>query len=673
MSFDKSKSLLTVCDDLTQVKGNVSQFQAMVNNIISKAPTREEYEKLLKTIRLGEAPGETKQTIERLEQLITVLQTKVAVRLKELFLAGYLPLLTSLSKINFKSNIEDQFVSYFMDYNPVLPSNVVQDLRVLQGKKADHLTAPIDIISYPPTLPSINSTILLLRIMTDRSYRQPLDFIELASNDYNKSHNGRLVLRGRAIMQLCLVEVLEESYSRLLDEDIQFISHKLMAPIILTKFAFGYNLVDHLKYNVSVDADYEEKLQIIGNIFLAYMGGLKTEGYDLSDLKLFVKRLYEPVIADYMNKNDVLSKVALVELDLLFKLITNLLYLPRENIRYEIIQVESDPHVARILVDNEELGSGVSSVSFEEAKCRAAQDILNDHNRIRKIWEILKNNHTKNNITETTTTTTTIKTEKPETIMQIPIQQAPPTMNSHIGTPVVEQATANIASVNAGSPPMQNHTAAISPSLANATVRQTSPQFTMQPPSQQQQQQQPFAFAQPQRYPGVAYQTPFLQQQQPQPYVNSPMEYFHPMQQQNPHAQQATAHSPPPQLSQQPQPQSQAQPPSNGGPLYDQPSTSMNSEQIYVDQYGIPHLGTACKNVDTNARNDLYSKLGKAKIATPEYEDKISPEKVYHVLVLAKGIYLGGGYDLNKKLAAQKAAMCALANKVKLSELGLYS
>ena len=152
--------------------------------------------------------------------------------------------------------------------------------------------------------------------MTDRSYRQPLDFIELASNDYNKSHNGRLVLRGRAIMQLCLVEVLEESYPRLLDEDIQFISHKLMAPIILTKFAFGYNLVDHLKYNVSVDADYEEKLQIIGNIFLAYMGGLKTEGYDLSDLKLFVKRLYEPVIADYMNKNDVLSKVALVELDL---------------------------------------------------------------------------------------------------------------------------------------------------------------------------------------------------------------------------------------------------------------------------------------------------------------------------------------------------------------------
>lgn len=673
MSFDKSKSLLTVCDDLTQVKGNVSQFQAMVNNIISKAPTREEYEKLLKTIRLGEAPGETKQTIERLEQLITVLQTKIAVRLKELFLAGYLPLLTSLSKINFKSNIEDQFVSYFMDYNPVLPSNVVQDLRVLQGKKADSLTAPIDIISYPPTLPAINSTILLLRIMTDRSYRQPLDFIELSSNDYNKSHNGRLVLRGRAIMQLCLVEVLEESYPRLLDEDIQFISHKLMAPIILTKFAFGYNLVDHLKYNVSVDADYEEKLQIIGNIFLAYMGGLKTEGYDLSDLKLFVKRLYEPVIADYMNKNDVLSKVALVELDLLFKLITNLLYLPRENIRYEIIQVESDPHVARILVDNEELGSGVSSVSFEEAKCRAAQDILNDHNRIRKIWEILKNNHTKNNITETTTTTTTIKTEKPETIMQIPIQQAPPTMNSHIGTPVVEQATANIASVNAGSPPMQNHTAAISPSLANATVRQTSPQFTMQPPSQQQQQQQPFAFAQPQRYPGVAYQTPFLQQQQPQPYVNSPMEYFHPMQQQNPHAQQATAHSPPPQLSQQPQPQSQAQPPSNGGPLYDQPSTSMNSEQIYVDQYGIPHLGTACKNVDTNARNDLYSKLGKAKIATPEYEDKISPEKVYHVLVLAKGIYLGGGYDLNKKLAAQKAAMCALANKVKLSELGLYS
>ena len=119
----------------------------MVNNIISKAPTREEYEKLLKTIRLGEAPGETKQTIERLEQLITVLQTKVAVRLKELFLAGYLPLLTSLSKINFKSNIEDQFVSYFMDYNPVLPSNVVQDLRVLQGKRL--ITSRHLLISFP--------------------------------------------------------------------------------------------------------------------------------------------------------------------------------------------------------------------------------------------------------------------------------------------------------------------------------------------------------------------------------------------------------------------------------------------------------------------------------------------------------------------------------------------
>ena len=68
-------------------------------------------------------------------------------------------------------------------------------------------------------------------------------------------------------MQLCLVEVLEESYPRLLDEDIQFISHKLMAPIILTKFAFGYNLVDHLKYNVSVDADYEENCKSLAIYF----------------------------------------------------------------------------------------------------------------------------------------------------------------------------------------------------------------------------------------------------------------------------------------------------------------------------------------------------------------------------------------------------------------------
>lgn len=666
MSFDKTESLLTVCDDLTQVKGNVSQFQAMVNNIISKAPTREEYEKLLKIIRLGEAPGETVQTIERLEQLMTALQTKVAVRLKELYLGGYLPLLTSLSKINFKSNVEDQFVSYFLDYNPVLPSNVVQDLRVLQGKKSDTFTAPIDIISYPPTLPAISSTILLIRIMTDRSYRQPLDFIELSSSDYNKSHNGRLVLRGRAIMQLCLVEVLEESYPRLLDEDIQFISHKLMTPIILTKFAFGYNLVDHLKYNFSIDADYEEKLQIIGNIFLAYMGGLKTEGYDLNDLKLFVKRLYEPVIADYMNKNDVLSKVALVELDLLFKLVTNMLYLPRENIRYEIIQVESDPHVARILVDNEELGSGVSSVSFEEAKCRAAQDILNDQGRIMKIWEILKNNHMKNN-----TTKSVIKTENPETVMQIPIQQAPPTMSSHVGTPVVEHATE--------SPSIQNLTTTpISPSSANANTRQTPPQFAMQPPPSQ----QSFAFAQ-QHYPGVAYQTPFLQ---PQQYGGgAPIGYFHPMQQQHLHSQAAAAAAvtASPQLLQQhaqaqTQTQAQAQAPArsqvqppSSGPLYDQNATSKNGEQIYVDQYGIPHLGTGCKKVDTNAKNDLYSKLGKAKISTPQYEDKISPEKVYHVLVLVKGIYLGGGFDLNKKLAAQKAAMCALVNTPKLAEIGL--
>ncbi|KAG7664075.1 uncharacterized protein J8A68_002399 [[Candida] subhashii] len=631
MTTALSKPLLNICDDLHQVKGSVSQLQATFNSIVSKSPTIDEYRQWLTLLNSPNSilfQRESKSNIERFQQSVLSPQTKVGVRLRQLYDSGNLPLIQSLCKINFKSNNADKFLDHFLAYNPPIdPDNLIDN-----NNKGNILGS---YYSYPPALPTINNQPLLLRITTDKSYRQPSDFLESAeTHDFNKSHNSKLAIKGKSIMELVLIEVLDEMFPNLYDDDLIVIRHKLMASHILTKFSFGYNLVDHAKYNLSVNIDLDSKLDVIGNIFLSYIAGLSIEGYSMKDIKLWIKKLYEPIIQDTLYQYNPTASISLAELNLLFRSATNFYQIPKEEINYEIVQIGSDPYVAQVLVNGEPLGIGSSAISFEEAKNRAANDILNDKERIIKIIQMLYQNYETNS---------NGKQGLLENSMQLPIPPPPPglpgsTQSTNSPTPPVKP---NVASSperptqSANPNPPQGFPTSTYPDISPAIPPPPPPPTV--PPPQQQQQASPtinqsrklsFPTYQP---PGPMYNVPPIDNSQhapgPLPYGLAPLATF----------------------SQKPHPQP-PQPPS--------------------EEYTPPTIGSGIKaGVDANSKNELYAKLGPYHL-TPLYEYRHLGNE-FQANVKVNGIVLGIGYDSNKKIAGQKAAMCALTNHEILKSLGI--
>ncbi|KAI5968632.1 hypothetical protein CANMA_002067 [Candida margitis] len=393
---EEHKPLITVVEDLTSIKANVPQLQATFSNLIQKTPTRDQYE-YLSNLASSDAPGEATSTVEKMHTLVQTPQAQVSVRLRELYDMRKLPLLTAMSKIVFKSALVDQEreLGAFLDIMPTEEEDTVSKNELIDP---DVPKLSIDYFSYPPTLPGIGDKLLLIRIATDKSYRQPSDFIESTAEKYTNSHNAKLALRGRATMELILLGLLDEKFSNLYEKDLLTMRDRLMSLEVLAKFAFGYNLVDVMKYNLSVDADDETKMEVCANVFLAYIAGLQMVGYYLKDIKTWLKKLYQPLISDISASSIPLAKVAVIEFESLLKSITNVNRYPPNIVNYEIRQVNTDPFVAQVIVgdDREVVGVGVSSTSFNDARDRAALDIMDDQEKVVRIFTIIKHQYLRN-------------------------------------------------------------------------------------------------------------------------------------------------------------------------------------------------------------------------------------------------------------------------------------
>lgn len=194
------KSLLTVVEDLTRVRSDISQLQATFKKVMETTPNWEQYIYLLNLINSkGQNSGETFVAIEKLKSVIFLPQTKVAVRLKQLYELGKLPVLTALTEINFKANAQEeakqkQDILAFININPDDKSRAITNEEYTNP--ADWKS--IEYYSYPPTLPLIIDQLLLLRVSTDKSYRQLVDYVELTSERYTNTHNAKLIIQGRA-------------------------------------------------------------------------------------------------------------------------------------------------------------------------------------------------------------------------------------------------------------------------------------------------------------------------------------------------------------------------------------------------------------------------------------------------------------------------------------------
>lgn len=379
------KDLLTWCDDLHQVKGNISQLQATLNQVLTKAPSLEQY-KTLSTYLDNPNKADAAGILDKTRNFLGSSQLKVAVRMKFLYDQGLLPFLLALTQINFKSLKSDKFVGYLLDYTP--PKDVGSNLaKVLKQRVSS--TKQVNIESYPPVLPPISNQSLLNKILTDKSFRQPSDFLELDdANDFNRSHNAKLSLRGKSLLEFALIEILDEELPDIHEDDLYYLRHKMVSTSILAKLAFGYNLVDSYKFNFSSEMNVDDKLAKLSNIFLAYIGGLALDGYSVGEIKVWIAKLYHPIIQDFNDNNDPLkplNKLALIELSFLFKQATSLYYTPLHQTQLEFETLDTDPYVVRLSVDGQLLGIGTSSTDVEQAKIKAAADAFSNKEKIDSI------------------------------------------------------------------------------------------------------------------------------------------------------------------------------------------------------------------------------------------------------------------------------------------------
>jgi dsRNA-specific ribonuclease len=372
-----NKDMLTWCDDLHTLKGSVSQLQSALNTIVAKAPSAVDYELLVTGLEQLNASA---SVVERARLLLQTPQARVGVRLKELYDSQQLPFLALLNKVNFRLPNSDKWVGYLRDYVP--PPSVGKEVFQLINAKPG-AAAPVG-ARYPPSLPPLDDRVLA-KVLTDKSLRQPLDFIELASlDDFSSRHNAKLALRGRRTLEHALVDIIDARFPLLHEDDLYLLQYKLMSPSILTKFAFGYNLVDEARVLVSPSGvSTETKLQLLSNIFLAYIGAVVAgeEALLFEEIKLWLGKLYDPIIADIhrlMQENHMLKPVenlARAELD----------YLLGGAIEYVVSGGEEAEHVVDVRYKGQVIGEGVSSEGIEHAKLRAAQAVFEEKLKLDEI------------------------------------------------------------------------------------------------------------------------------------------------------------------------------------------------------------------------------------------------------------------------------------------------
>ena len=378
-------SLLDWCDDLHQVRGNVSQLQATLNQILAKAPSVTYYQELNRLY--GDNASNEQPPLPIHEKIRTSLnspQLKVAVRLKSLFDKGLLPFLLGMTRINFKSPKSDRYVGYLLDYCP--PKQDVPNISVDASKQGKSGVVD-DTELFPPMLPPIETRWLMRQVFTDKSLRVPSDFVELREAnglvDFNSSHNRKLALKGKYVLDSVLIDILDDALPLAHEDDLEYLRFRLTSKHILAKFAYLYNFSEALVHQVPSDVSIDEKLAIFKNTFLAYVGGMAQDSYSKMLIASWLKALYKPLITtletEFKLNGQLKSRETVLWAEFLFLMgkLNNYFLDPVKKLHYEFVVHEEEPHVCQLEVGTLKLGTGAGS-SAKAAKQRAVLETLKD-------------------------------------------------------------------------------------------------------------------------------------------------------------------------------------------------------------------------------------------------------------------------------------------------------
>lgn len=399
-----SEDVLTWCDDLHQVKGDISQLQATLNHVFAKAPSVAQYKNLVKTVSDSSATSSLDPPlVEKLKVSLNSPQIKVAVKVKHLFDRGLLPFLKSLTKINFKSPKVDRYVGYLLDYQPLrkdIPSIGPEEPPKKHSVGDDQ--AP-----YPPALPPLENPLLLRLVLTDKSLRQPSDYLELQTedghHDFNNNHNRKLALHGARLLDLALLDALDEEFPMAHEDDLEYLKYKLTNGHMLAKLAYCYNFPESVMHNVSRELTSAEKLNIFKNVFLAYLGAMSKSHYSYDEIKMWVKKLYGPLMSrlhEESAKDEKLKnpfEIANAEFRFLVDRVNAFLGPGVKSIHYEFeFKPEESPLVCQLRIGDLHLGIGIGG-SYVEAKKKAAFATFEDHELRTKFLEYLIEHYSSGN------------------------------------------------------------------------------------------------------------------------------------------------------------------------------------------------------------------------------------------------------------------------------------
>lgn len=375
-------SILDWCDDLHQVRGNISQLQATLNQILAKAPSVGQYRELFRIY--GEGSSETLPIHEKLKVALNSPQLQVAVRLKSLFDKGLLPFMLGMSRINFKSPKCDRFVGYLLDYCP--PKQEVPNISIDDSKQIKSgLLGDSEL--YPPTLPPIDNKALARLAFTDKLLRLPADVLALQPENgtvhFNSSHNRKLALKGRYILDGALIDLLDSALPNAHEDDIEYLHFRLSAAHILAKFAYVYNFPEALVHQVPIDTPMDGKLAVFKNLFLAYVGALSQDNYSSKQINNWLLALYKPIVstleAEYRKTSQLKSKEAITWAEFKFMMarLNNYFLVPTRKIPFEFTIHEESPHVCQLEVGTMRLGMG-SGATAQDAQKRAVYETFTD-------------------------------------------------------------------------------------------------------------------------------------------------------------------------------------------------------------------------------------------------------------------------------------------------------
>lgn len=370
---------LTWCDELHQVKGNILQFQATLNQVLSKAPSVAKYREMVQLFDDMDKTGlasaaATPQLMDRLRVLVHLPQVRVAVRLKQLYESGYLPFMAALAKINFKLQRLDRFVNALLDYQP---SGKPSPELLPDEPKKKHIELDSN---FPPCLPPLDNKLLMKLVLTDKLVRQPMDFLEdlAGENDFNNNHNRKLAALGKKYLDLALFEVLDLKFPGAHEDDLAYLLQRLTLRHMLAKLAYCYNFPEHVSHVVSAEMALDDKLIVFQNVFLAYIGALVKAQYPFADIKLWIGKLYDPLVlklhSDCQDANSLKNAhaVAYAELQFLMARVANAFASqPTKKLRYDFSVVEHDPYVCVLEIGGTYYGTGTGSTELE-AKQKAA-------------------------------------------------------------------------------------------------------------------------------------------------------------------------------------------------------------------------------------------------------------------------------------------------------------